>query len=97
VILSPVLSTAAAPLGYVGPGVDQAVLIERLTKYVGYTPLNNVAGNPAMSVPLAWTADGLPIGLHFAADVGQERTLLELAYQLEAARPWAGKRPGVHA
>lgn len=97
VIMSPVLSSVAPPIGFIGPEVEQALLMERLKKYVGYTPLNNVAGNPAMSVPLAWSADGLPIGVQFAADTGKERSLLELAYQLEAARPWAGKRPGVHA
>lgn len=97
VILSPVLASTAAPLGFLAPTVDQAVLVERLTQYVGYTPLNNVAGNPAISLPMAWSSAGLPIGVQFAADTGKERTLLELAYQLEAARPWAAKRPTIHA
>jgi amidase len=65
--------------------------------YVGYTPLQNVAGAPAMSVPLAWTGSGLPIGAHFSAPKGAERRLLELAYELEQARPWTSRRPPVNA
>ncbi|MBW2372357.1 MAG: amidase, partial [Deltaproteobacteria bacterium] len=56
-----------------------------------YTPQHNAAGTPAMSVPLSMSASGLPIGSPFAARAGDERTLLELAYQLEAARPWADR------
>jgi amidase len=62
-----------------------------MTRYVAYTPVFNVAGMPAMSVPLAWNAQNLPIGSQFAAKAGDERTLLELAYELEKARPWADK------
>ena len=65
--------------------------------YVGYTPIQNVAGAPAMSVPLHWTADGLPVGVQFAGRAGGEATLLGLAYQLEEAQPWAHKRPPVSA
>lgn len=97
VVLTPVLDGNAPALGFVSPDVPWDTLIERLRTYVGYTPLNNVAGNPAMTVPLAWSETGLPIGVHFAADVGKERILLELAYQLEQARPWADRRPAVHA
>ena len=96
-MLTPVLDRPAVPLGWVSPDLGLETLTERLTEYVGYTPLNNVAGNPAMSVPLAMSTDGLPIGVHFAAATGQERTLLELAYQLEAARPWKDRRPPTHA
>ena len=95
--MTPVLDSTAPALGFVSPDVPWDTLLERLRTYVGYTPLNNVAGNPAMSVPLAWSEAGLPIGVHFAADIGKERILLELAYQLEQARPWADRRPAVHA
>ena len=50
-----------------------------------------------MSVPLVWNAAGLPIGLHFVARLGDEATLFRLAAQLEAARPWAARRPSVFA
>ena len=97
VVLSPVLSSAPPPLGEVGPAVPFDVLVARLIEYVGYTPIHNVAGAPSMSVPLNWTETGLPIGTMFSARRGAERTLFELAYQLEAARPWAAHIPPIHA
>lgn len=97
VIVSPVLTKPPVPLGYVSGDVPFAELSARLTDYVGYTPLHNVAGAPAMSVPLHWTADGLPVGVHFAARAGADALLFQLAYQLEAAQPWAQRKPGVSA
>lgn len=91
------LSTPAPLLGEVGPSVPFDTLVARLKEYVGYTPLHNIAGAPAMSVPLTWTAAGLPVGTMISARAGQERLLLELAYELEAARPWAQRYPPVHA
>jgi len=96
VVMSPVLQTAAPPLGFVGPSVPFDTLIERLIAYVGYTPYHNVVGAPSMSVPLTWTEAGLPIGTQFAGRVGAEATLLQLAYQLEEARPWAHRIPPIH-
>jgi len=97
VIMSPVLGWAPPPIGHVGPSVPFDTLIERLIEYVGYTTYHNVAGAPAMSVPLNWTPGGLPVGTQFAARVGGEGLLLQLAYQLEAARPWAHRAPPVRA
>jgi amidase len=57
----------------------------------------NLTGNPAMSVPLWWNDDGLPIGVHFLGRFGDEATLIRLASQLEASQPWAGRLPAVHA
>ena len=62
---------------------------------IGFTSLFNQAGTPAMSVPLGWSRDGLPIGIQFAAPYGDEATLFRLAAQLEAAEPWAGRRPPI--
>jgi len=62
---------------------------------IGYTSLFNATGNPAMSVPLSWNADGLPIGLQFAGRLADEATLFRLAGQLEQARPWRDRRPKV--
>jgi amidase len=93
VVLSPVLAHPPVPLGHLRGDLPFEELRERLTDYVGYTPVHNVAGAPAMSVPLWWTPAGLPVGSHFAARRGDERTLFELAYELEQARPWAMRRP----
>jgi amidase len=78
------------------PGVvDSAV--RRVFTFMPFTPLANVTGAPSMTVPLFWNAAGLPIGVMFTGRVGDEATLLRLGAQLEAARPWAGRRPSIHA
>lgn len=96
VYLTPVLGKPPVPLGEINPERGMATF-DTLSDYVGYTPLQNVAGAPAISLPLGWSSDGLPIGVQFSAKAGDERTLLELAYELEQAQPWAGRKPGVNA
>ncbi|HWS74255.1 MAG TPA: amidase [Quisquiliibacterium sp.] len=76
-----------------GGMVDQ--LAGKTFAYMPYTPLFNVTGQPAMSVPLHWNAAGLPIGLQFAGRFGDEALLLRLAGQLERARPWAARTPAL--
>lgn len=88
VLLSPVLAHTTPALGHLSPTLPFEELFPRLQAYVGFTPLNNASGGPAISLPLGRTRSGLPIGCQVSADVGDERTLLELAYELEAARPW---------
>ncbi len=76
-------------------GLDAA--IDEVFDFVPYTPPFNMTGQPAMSVPLEWNDSGLPIGMHFVGRFGDEATLLRLAAQLEAARPWKDRTPPVCA
>jgi amidase len=68
-------------------------LDDMLRDYVAYTSLHNICGTTAMSVPMHWDPDGLPLGVQFAARAGAEATLLALARELEEAHPWSSKRP----
>ena len=96
-LLTPVIDAPSAAIGELAPDLPFEIQFERASTLVGFTPIQNGTGTPAMSVPLHWSKSGLPIGSHFAAKAGDERTLLELAYELEAAHPWAGRRPPVAA
>jgi amidase len=62
-------------------------------EFVPWTGVFNVTGQPAMSVPLCWSTEGLPIGMHFVGKFGDEATLFRLAGQLEQANPWSAKAP----
>jgi amidase len=88
-VLTPTLADETPPIGYLDPTVDYQQIIGRLEDWVAFTPLHNVTGEPAISLPLAESANGLPVGMMISAAVGQEVRLLELAYELEEARPWA--------
>jgi amidase len=68
-------------------------LADKTFEFMPYTPVFNVTGQPAMSVPLHWTADGLPVGMHFVGRFGDEATLYRLAGQLERAQPWFERTP----
>ncbi|MFO0593249.1 MAG: amidase [Polyangiaceae bacterium] len=78
------------------PGLVDAV-VDQAYAFTPFTPIANVTGQPSMSVPFAWTADDLPIGVMLTGRLGEDATLLRVAAQMEAARPWAQRRPRVHA
>jgi amidase len=87
-VLTPTLADETPRIGHLAP-IDYRQVMDRLIDWVAFTPLQNVTGEPAISLPLARSADGMPVGMMLSADLGQEALLLELAYELEEARPWA--------
>lgn len=97
VILSPVTGSPAVPIGEQAPDGDFDTVMENVLKFVAFTSPMNVAGAASMSVPLAWSPSGLPIGAMFSGRKGDDALLFELALELEAARPWADRKPPVSA
>jgi len=96
--LTPTLGEPPVPLGTFDSSPENPLEgLFRSASFVPFTPLCNVTGQPAMSVPLFWNDQGLPVGTHFIGRFGDEATLFRLAAQLEAARPWASRRPPVSA
>ncbi|NWG46967.1 MAG: amidase [Alphaproteobacteria bacterium] len=94
VALSPTLGKPPIELGKVAlTPSDPDAYAQELAGFMPFTSLHNATGAPAMSVPLAWNTDGLPVGLMFAGRIGDEATLFRLAAQLEKARPWADRHP----
>lgn len=94
IVLSPTLAEPPVPIGVLSLSpVDFDAYIKAVTAFGPFTALYNMTGQPAMSVPLYWSADSLPIGTMFAAAYGNEGLLFRLAGQLERARPWRGRLP----
>lgn len=94
--LTPTLGEPPVPLGtFRFSAGDPFELRRRVAAFSPFTYIANLTGQPAMSVPLFWNAGGLPVGTHFMGRFGDEATLFRLAAQLEAARPWASRRPPV--
>jgi amidase len=92
VLLTPTMAEPAPPIGSLrGAGV------ERILQLVPYTMPYNLSGQPAIGLPLHWSADGLPIGIQLVAAYGREDVLLRLAAQLERACPWRDRLPPIHA
>ena len=87
--LSPTLATETPVIGHLDPMQDFEVVLDRLLQWMSITPYQNVTGQPAVSLPLATTAAGLPQGMMFSAGTGREARLVELAYELEEAAPFA--------
>jgi amidase len=93
-VLTPTVALPPRPVGWfdeLGPEQN----FERQKLFTPWTPLYNLSGQPAVSVPLHWSDDGLPIGVMLAGRMGDEATLISLSAQLEAARPWQGRHPEI--
>ena len=88
VLITSTLGRPPVPLGEIATNGEIDGYAERLYSFIPNTQPFNISGQPAMSVPLFWNAEGLPIGVQFAAKGGAEALLFQLAGQLEAARPW---------
>lgn len=92
-VLTPTLADETPRIGFLAP-TDYQQVLNRLIEWVSFTPLHNVTGEPAISLPLAQSAHGMPVGMMLSTGMGQESLLLELAYELEEARPWARIQAG---
>jgi amidase len=98
VLVTPTMSEPPARLGELAPDADDVIgTLTRMGSFAMFTSHFNVTGQPAISLPLHWSADGLPIGVQLVAAYGREDVLLRLASQLEQARPWADRRPPTSA
>jgi amidase len=96
VFLCPTMVTPPPEVGYIDPvTLEPKELNHRQAITFGFTPPFNFTGQPAISLPLGWSADGLPIGMMFAARYADEATLFRLAGELEQAMPWAARRPPI--
>jgi amidase len=97
-LLSPTLRTPPPPHGAMtAPPGDPLATRDLLMDLIPFTPVANMTGQPAISLPMHWNAEGLPIGVHLMAEYGREDLLLRIASQLEKARPWQHRRPLVSA
>jgi amidase len=94
ILLTPTLACTPYPLGVLDMSTDDLdAFYDAVLRSIAFTSLFNSSGNPAMSVPLAWSREALPIGVQFVAPFGDEATLFRLGAQLETAQPWADRRP----
>ncbi len=94
-LLTPVLTRHAVPIGYLSPTRPPAEIMADMMRLVAYTPVQNLTGAAAMSVPIMQATNGLPLGMHFAGRRGDDARLLDLAFQLEQAAPWAQRLPPI--
>lgn len=97
VLLTPVVGTPPPKLGHLAPERHYNDLRDDMFAYIGFTPLQNIAGLCSISLPIGHSRDGLPIGTMFSAAQGQDERLLNLCVQIEQADPWAARQPPIHA
>lgn len=89
VILCPTTATVSPPIGHLAPDLPFDTHRERVTTFMPYTPIWNVSGAPAISLPFGTSRDGMPVGVQLGGRLGDEATLLALSLQVEQATPFA--------
>jgi amidase len=94
VVLTPTLALPSVPIGWQDAATGAVEQLLRNVEFTPFTAVANLTGLPAMSLPLHWSAEGMPVGVQAIGPPAGEALLLRLAAQLEAARPWTGRRPG---
>jgi len=89
VMLSPTLATVPPPIGRLSPDVEFEVLLDRIARWMTFTPIANAAGTPAISLPMGFDEEaGVPVAAMLSADYGNDALLLQVSLELEQARPW---------
>jgi amidase len=100
VLLTPTTNVLPPPLGTLNAD-DPTIGLEAWVRHIfgacSFTPVFNWTGAPAMSLPLGWSRNGLPIGVQLAAGMCREDILIRLGSRLEEVMPWSGRRPAIHA
>jgi amidase len=95
-LLTPTLAELPVPLGtFANDPENPMAVMKRAGQFVAFTPPFNMSGQPAISLPLEWTAGGLPVGVQLVAGYGREDVLVRIASQLEQAKPWADRTPNI--
>ena len=93
VLVTPTSPEPPVPLGELAPGIQDPAVGTRMGNLVSFTSPFDITGQPAISLPLHWNDDGLPIGVQLAAAYGREDVLLRVSAQLEQASPWRDRHP----
>ena len=88
IIMTPVLAHTTPQIGHFSPDLSYEVVSKRAVDFAAYCGLQNITGAPAISLPMGKTENGMPIAVQFSAPFGLDKRLLELAYELEEAKPW---------
>jgi amidase len=97
-LLTPTMAEIAPPLGVIDTAADDPMdAFTRCLPSGAFTALFNITGQPAISVPLHWTEEGVPVGVQLVAPFGREDLCLRIAAQLERAAPWADRTPPIFA
>lgn len=97
-LITPTIAIPPPEIGYLTPSASNADQVAgKLLKVIPFTPGFNMTGQPAVSLPMHWSADGLPVGVQLVGAYAREDVLIRVSSQLEQARPWRDRRPSVHA